>query len=228
MKYKRLSAQKHRQIIRCFCADITATACAEIVGVNRNTVNSWYNEFRHKILLAAIAETRAEGGEFEVDESYIGARRVRGKRGCGAAGKTPVFGLLKRGGKVVVRIVSDCSRESLMPIIQGLVLEGSTIYSDGWAAYDGLIVNGYDHYRVFQCVAGATQPQRVCQGEEPCERDRERTNLWFVRSFAKRRLAKFNGCSSDRFVVHLMECQWRYNRRNADLLRELAKILKRY
>ena len=47
MKYKRLSAQKHRQIIRCFCADITATACAEIVGVNRNTVNSWYNEFQH-------------------------------------------------------------------------------------------------------------------------------------------------------------------------------------
>ena len=83
MKYKRLSAQKHRQIIRCFCADITATACAEIVGVNRNTVNSWYNEFRHKILLAAIAETRAEGGEFEVDESYFGARRVRGKRGHG-------------------------------------------------------------------------------------------------------------------------------------------------
>ena len=113
MKYKRLSAQKHRQIIRCFCADITATACAEIVGVNRNTVNSWYNEFRHKILLAAIAEPRAEGGEFEVDESYFGACRVRGKRGRGAA-------------------------------------------------YDGLIVNGYDHYRVFQCVAGATQPQRVC------------------------------------------------------------------
>ena len=55
MKYKRLSAQKHRQIIRCFCADITATACAEIVGVNRNTVNSWYNEFRHKILLVATA-----------------------------------------------------------------------------------------------------------------------------------------------------------------------------
>ena len=64
-----------------------------------------------------------------------------------------------------------------MPIIQGLVLEESTIYSDGWAAYDGLIVNGYDHYRVFQCVAGATQPQRVCQGEEPCERDRELLEL---------------------------------------------------
>ena len=70
--------------------------------------------------------------------------------------------------------------------------------------------------------------QRLLQGEEPCERDRERTNLWFVRSFAKRRLAKFNGCSSDRFVVHLMECQWRYNHRNDNLVRELANILKRH
>ncbi len=33
-----------------------------------------------------------------------------------------------------------------MPIIQGKILEGSTIYTDGRKAYDGLILNGYDHY----------------------------------------------------------------------------------
>ena len=70
MKYKRLSSQKFNQILRCFCADITATACAEIVGVNRNTVNAWYNDFRHKILLTTLAETQSEYGVFEVDESY--------------------------------------------------------------------------------------------------------------------------------------------------------------
>ena len=36
-----------------------------------------------------------------------------------------------------------------MPIIQGKILEGSTIYTDGWKAYDGLILNGYEHYRIF-------------------------------------------------------------------------------
>lgn len=106
--------------ITSVCTDVpttVATACAEIVGVNRNTVNSWYNDFRHKIMLQVFAETRTESGEFEVDESYFGAHRVRGKRGRGAAGKTPVFDLLKRGGKVIVRIVPDYSKESLMPII---------------------------------------------------------------------------------------------------------------
>ena len=42
----------------------------------------------------------ADTGVFELDESYFGANRVRGKRGRGAAGKTPVFGLPKRDGKV--------------------------------------------------------------------------------------------------------------------------------
>ena len=37
---------------------------------------------------------------FELDEYYFGAERVGGKRGRGAAGKAPVFGLLKRGEKV--------------------------------------------------------------------------------------------------------------------------------
>ncbi len=36
-----------------------------------------------------------------------------------------------------------------MPIIQGKILEKSTSYSDDWRAYDGLVLNCYDHYRVF-------------------------------------------------------------------------------
>ena len=184
--------------------------------MNRNTVNSWYNDFRHKILLCTLAETCSEYGVFEVDGSYFGTKRIRGKRGCGAAGKTPVFGLLKRGGKVLVRIVPDCSRESLLPIIQGLILEGSTIHSDGWKAYDGLLLNGYDHYRVFHSENEFARGKSHVNGIE---------NFW---SFAKRRLSKFNGCSSDKFVLHLKESEWRYNHRNDDLVTELTRILKRY
>ncbi len=36
-----------------------------------------------------------------------------------------------------------------MPIIQGYILEGSTIHTDGWKAYDGVVLNGYTHHRVF-------------------------------------------------------------------------------
>ena len=64
----------------------------------------------------------------------------------------PVFGLLKRDGKVYVEVVKNCSKEQLMPIIHGHILEGSTIHTDGWKAYDGLVLNGYDHYRLFHLI----------------------------------------------------------------------------
>ena len=102
-----------------------------IVGVNRNTINRYFNIIREKIFKKSLKEI----GTFELDESYFGTKRVRGKRGRGAAGKTPVFGLLKRGDKVFTKIVPNCSKEALMPIIQGHILDSSTINADGWKAY---------------------------------------------------------------------------------------------
>ena len=145
-----------------------------------------------------------------LDESYFGARRVRGKRGRGAASKMPMFGLLKRGDKVFVTVVPDCSRESLMPVIKGLILESSTIYTDGWKAYDGLVLNSYEHYRVFRSENKFARGKSHVNGIE---------NFW---SFAK-----FNGCSSDAFVLHLKECEWRYNHRHEDLLPLLKRLYKK-
>ena len=199
----------------CFKNDLPATQAADICGVNRNTVNRYYGLLRRAILSESIREARWEIGEYELDESYFGARRVRGKRGRGAAGKTPAFGLLKRGEKVHVTVVSDGSRESPMPIIKGLILEQSTIYTDGWRAYDGLVLNGYEHYRVFHSENEFARGKSHVNGIE---------NFW---SFAKRRLAKFNGCSSAAFVLHSKECEWRYNHRHEALLAIIKRLYRK-
>ena len=44
------------------------------------------------------------------------------KRGRGAKDKTPVFGLLKRGGKVHTKIIPDTKRDTLIPIIKEKVI----------------------------------------------------------------------------------------------------------
>jgi len=212
MKYHRLSKYKIKKIIDCFSEDITATSAAKILKLNRNTINAYYREFRQKILENSIKEKDLEIGEFELDESYFGAKRVRGKRGRGAAGKTPVFGLLKREGKVFVTIVPNCSRAELMPIIQGKILEGSTIHTDGWKAYDGLILNGYDHYRVHHHENEFVRGKSHVNGIE-C--------FW---SYAKRRLAKFNGLTDETFLLHLKECECRFNHRKSDFNLFMVKI----
>ena len=212
MKYSRLSRYKIKKIIEYFSEDITATSAAKILRLNRKTINSYYNEFRKKILEYSLREQEKELGEFEQDESYFGARRVRGKRGRGAAGKTPVFGLLKRNGKVFVTVVPNCSREELMPIIQGKILEGSTIHTDGWKAYDGLILNGYNHYRVFHHENEFARGKSHVNGIE-C--------FW---SYAKRRLSKFNGLTDDKFILHLKESKTRFNHRDDDFTAFVVKL----
>ncbi len=213
MKGTHILERKFREILKYFCEDETASKTAKYSGINRNTVNRIFQKLRIRIVEKSIANTPSLG-EFEVDESYFGAKRVRGKRGRGAAGKTPVFGILKRDGKVYVNIAKNCSKAELMPIIKGQVLEGSTIYSDGWKSYDGLILNGYDHYRVYHSKNEFARGKTHVNGIE---------SFW---SFAKRRLAKFNGLTDQMFHLHLKESEFRWNLRSENLYDIMVKELR--
>ena len=91
----RISEKKVRQILRLFCLDLTGTPIAAIVGISRNSMNTYLKAIRR--LIARFCEQDSPvSGQVEVDESFFGARRVTGKRGRGAYGKTIVFGLLTR------------------------------------------------------------------------------------------------------------------------------------
>ena len=81
-------------------------------------------------------------GEVEVDESYFGGKR-KGKRGRGAKGKVPVFGLLKRGGRVYTLPIPNAKAKTLMPIIESRVVPDSIVYTDSFASYDVLDVSWF-------------------------------------------------------------------------------------
>lgn len=112
-----------------FSLDLDAHKITFLTGLNRNTVNRYLLLIRKKIA-QYYEQSSPFQGEIEVDESYFGAKRVRGKRGRGAYNKTPVFGLFQRGGKVYMEIVPDCARKTLQAIIRGKVDPESIIHSD--------------------------------------------------------------------------------------------------
>ncbi len=137
-------------------------------------------------------------GAVEVDESDFGARRVRGKRGRGptrgqcAYGKTIVFGLLKRQGptrgqcKVYTKIVQTALKPRCKALSGGHVPPATLIHSDGWRGYDGLVDIDFDkHFRVNHGENEFANGERHINGIE---------SFW---SYAKRRLAKFNGILSN-------------------------------
>jgi transposase len=167
--------------------------------VNIKTAAYYFHRLREII----TEETNNEGllsGEFEVDESYFGGRR-KGKRGRGAAGKVPVFGILKRGGKVYAQVIPDAKSKTLLPIIREKVQPDSIVYSDCWRGYNILDVSEFKHFRINHSKLFAESHNHI-NGIE---------NFW---NQAKRHMRKFNGIPVKHFPFFLKECEWRFNNSN--------------
>ncbi len=179
-----------------FVAGATARAAAEIVGVNRNTARVFYHRLRQ--LIASKLPSYDLSGEVEADESYFGGVR-KGTRGRAAAGKVPVFGLLKRGGTVFTAIIPNARSKTLLPIIREQVPPDSIVYTDSFTAYDVLDVSEFHHRRVNHSKVFVTKRGHHINGIE---------NFW---NQAKRHLRRFNGITPDNFYWFLKECEWRFN-----------------
>jgi len=215
IKHAHISERKFKELLKCFCADLTAVQTSQLLNINRNTVNKYYNKFRERIVELCNLESPFKG-EIEVDESYFGAKRVKGKRGRGARGKTIVFGLLKRNGKVYTEIVPDAQKATLQAIIRGKVEIESIIYSDKWRGYNGLVDVGYDkHFRVNHSQNEFANGKNHINGIE---------SFW---SYAKIRLVKFRGLQKDKFNLHLKECEFRFNYRSQDMYKILLRNFRK-
>jgi transposase-like protein len=216
-RYAKISERKTRQIIRYFALDLTAQKTAVLTNLTRKSVNEIYLKIRNRVAEECERASPFSSCQIEVDESYFGARRVRGKRGRGASGKTIVFGIYKRNGSVYTEIVPNVQRKTLQNIIRGKVSLDSVIHSDGWRGYNGLVDVGYSkHLRVNHSDAVFAIGDIHINGIE---------SFW---SYAKRRLQKFNGVSPKTFYLHLKECEYRFNHRNENLQLLLLKLLERF
>jgi len=186
-----------------------------LTGLNRNTVNRYFMALRQRIARACEQEAPLRG-TVEVDESYFGPRRVKGKRGRGAGCKTIVFGIFKRNGKVYTEIVPDAKKRTLQAILRGKVARRSIIHSDGWRGYDGLVDVGYrKHHR----VRHADNVFALGSG----------IHINGIESFwgtAKTRLAKRRGIRPHLFYLHLKECEFRFNYRHGNLYNKLLEMLR--
>ena len=207
MRKSRLSKLKQSRLIELFIAGSTARTAASLVGVNTKTAVYYFHRLREVIYINSQTAEQFTG-EIEVDESYFGGTR-KGKRGRGAAGKVPVFGLLKRNGKVYAAMIPDAKTKTLMPIIRDKVTPDSIVYTDCWRGYNALDVSEFKHYRINHSELFADKHNHI-NGIE---------NFW---NQAKRHLRKFNGIPKEHFHLFLKECEWRFN--NSDPKVQLKQL----
>ena len=213
-KCSKISEVKFRYVLRLFFVDLTASDTARLTGLSVRAVNALYLRLRRRLHTGCSVPADLDGA-VELDESYFGPRRVRGKRGRGAGGKTIVFGLFKHGGQVYTEIVPDCSKKTLQAIIRGKIDGAAMGNTDGWRGYDRLVDVGFDrHFRVRhgqdEFVLGASHINGI-------------ESFW---SFAKARLQQFKGVPKHTFLLHLKEPEFRFNHRYQDLYKLLFKLLR--
>ena len=168
-------------------------------------------------------ESPFKKGEIEIDESYFGARRIRGKKGRGAFGKTIVFGLKKRKGHVYTQVIKNCSKTEILPLISSKIGKQTTVFTDGFKTYDSLVDLGYKkHYMVHHGKNEFAKKEK--KGEKKIKNHINGIeNFW---GLAKVRLSKFRGMNKGTFYLHLKECEFRFNYRKNDLYRILLKLIK--
>ena len=211
----RISERHFRQIVRLFSVDLDASQIACLTGLSRNAINRYLKAIRQRLVEYCDAQSPFQG-EVEVDESFFGARRIKGKRGRGAYGKTIVFGVFQRNGHVYTEIVPNCSKATLQAVIRGKVALQSIIYSDGWRGYNGLVDVGYGKHL------------RIDHGKDEFACGRNHINgiegFW---GYAKTRLCRFRGMAPSTFNLHLKECEFRFNHRGQDLYNLILKIIRK-
>ena len=210
----RISEHGFRRLMKAFAMDLTATDAAELTGLSVRSVNDIYLKLRRRIAAHCEAQSPFRG-EVEIDGSYFGPRRVKGKRGRGAGGKTIVFGVFKRHGHVYTEIVPDVTKNTLRQAVRGRVSLDTVVHSDGWRGYDGLVDVGYAKHL------------RVNHGEDEFVDGRSHINgiesFW---AFAKHRLTQFKGVPRHTFYLHLKETEFRFNHRRDSLYHVMLKRLR--
>ena len=215
-----LSRKKWLKILRWFLRGLSSAAISQETSIHRLRVLRALTQLR---LSMTKDIPSVFSGTIEIDETYIGGqwknkrksqRKTQSKRGRGTL-KTPVFGILCRGGKVWAKVVPDVEAKTLMPLIRRRVKKGSTICSDTWKSYTGIAAKGYVHRLV-----------EHSKGEYSDKKGSHINGLEGFWGYLKRRLAAKGGIRKIRLPLYLAEYVWRYNHRHLTIKQQVDKLLK--
>jgi len=122
---------------------ISARQLARDLDVNKNT--GWYLAMRIRKAMTQANERELLLGVVEMDETYIGGEPCKGsgkdnKRGRGTS-KTPVVGMIERGGKVKAEVVKNkkLNNKTLSSLVRKNVdTNNAVLFTDEYKGYIGI------------------------------------------------------------------------------------------
>lgn len=211
-KTKSISKLKREiEIIKGFYQQQPAYRLALDLNIDVKTVTLIYQRLREAIYYLAELEASKLKGEIELDEAYFGGRR-KGQRGRGASGKSVVFGLLERDGRVYTKVVEHLTAEELMKHIKAKTRKGSVYYTDAFRGYRSLKRYGKHHMVNHVKSLVDKRTKNHINGIE---------GFW---SYAKHILYNYRGVSKYHFPMYLKEIEYRFNHRKENLFKQFIRL----
>ncbi len=179
------------------------SSCQLARDISITQKSAWHMLHRIRHAMKTKSFDKPLKGTIEADETYVGGKH-KGKRGRGSENKTPVFGMVARGGEVRSMPVQDVKRSTLHPIIRKNIAKGSNVMTDELQSYNGLNQD-YTHERISHLKKEYVRDGVHTQNIE---------NFW---SLLKRGiLGIYHHVDKDHLHRYCDEFQYRYNSRKSD------------
>jgi transposase-like protein len=113
------------------------------IGITQKS--AWFMDHRIRFALGMTPGNKLSG-QVEADETFIGGKarnmhkteRARKITGSGGKDKTPVLGILERGGKIRTKVIDNTKKKTLQREVRDHVLAGSALFTDALKSYEGL------------------------------------------------------------------------------------------
>src|SRR3954453_17347833 len=119
------------------------------LGVKRQT--AWL--VKNKLMGGMAAREASKpklAGRVEIDDAYLGGERTGGKRGRGAAGKTPIVAAVettaeRRPRRLRLSVVKGFRKREVEKLAKAVIEPGATVVSDGLSCWPAVAKAGCSH-----------------------------------------------------------------------------------